>query len=140
MLLNIIKGPRNFAEIRISNGIVYKTYQEACYALGLLDNDKEWHDAILKASNWASRKQLRELFVTILMLCEVVDPSNQWKLHWKIFSEDILHIQRCILKHNRKIMPYMKLKNYFNNLGNLLETIHKCHNLIWIWFKRVQIG
>ena len=41
MLLNIIKGPRNFAEIRISNGIVYKTYQEACYALGLLDNDKE---------------------------------------------------------------------------------------------------
>ena len=51
MLLNIIKGPRNFAEIRIVNGIVYETYQEAYYALGLLDNDKEWHDAILEASN-----------------------------------------------------------------------------------------
>ena len=51
MLLNIIKGPRNFAEIRTVNGIVYETYQEACYALGLLDNDKEWHDAILEASN-----------------------------------------------------------------------------------------
>ena len=51
MLLNIIKGPRNFAEIRIVNGIVYETYQETCYALGLLDNDKEWHDAILEASN-----------------------------------------------------------------------------------------
>ena len=46
-----IKGPRNFAEIRTVNGIVYETYQETCYALGLLDNDKEWHDAILEASN-----------------------------------------------------------------------------------------
>ena len=44
MLLNIIKGPRNFAEIRIVNGIVYETYQEANYALGLLDNDKEWRN------------------------------------------------------------------------------------------------
>ena len=112
MLLNIIKGPRNFAEIRTVNGIVYETYQEACYALGLLDNDKEWHDAILEASNWASGKQLRELFVTILMLCEVADPSNLWKSHWKIFSEDILHIQRRILQFDELKLSETQLKNY----------------------------
>ena len=112
MLLNIIKGPRNFAEIRTVNGIVYETYQEACYAVGLLDNDKEWHDAILEASNWASGKQLRELFVTILMLCEVADPSNLWKSHWKIFSEDILHIQRRILQFDELKLSETQLKNY----------------------------
>ena len=35
MLLNIVKGPRNFKELRTINDVTYPTYKEACYALGL---------------------------------------------------------------------------------------------------------
>ena len=41
MLLNIVKGPRNFKELRTINDVTYPTYKEAYYALGLIDDDKE---------------------------------------------------------------------------------------------------
>ncbi|KAM3699395.1 hypothetical protein ACJW31_05G022100 [Castanea mollissima] len=50
MLLNVIKGPRSFKEIRTINNVVYPTFRSTCYALGLLDDDKEWHKALNHAS------------------------------------------------------------------------------------------
>jgi hypothetical protein len=50
MLLNIVKGPRSFKEIRTVNGVLYPTFKSACYALGLLDDDKEWHETLNHAS------------------------------------------------------------------------------------------
>ena len=71
MLLNIVKGPRSFEEIRTINDVLYPTFKSACYALGLLDDAKEWHEALNQASHWASGKQLRELFVTVLIFMEI---------------------------------------------------------------------
>nr|GEU99794.1 ATP-dependent DNA helicase PIF1-like [Tanacetum cinerariifolium] len=41
MLLNSAKGCRTHDEIKKVNGVVYPTYKEACYATGLLKDDKE---------------------------------------------------------------------------------------------------
>nr|GEV51194.1 hypothetical protein [Tanacetum cinerariifolium] len=41
MLLNSAKGCRTHDEIKKVNGVVYPTYKEACYAAGLLEDDKE---------------------------------------------------------------------------------------------------
>ena len=79
MLLNIVKGPRNFKELRTINDVTYPTYKEAYYALGLLDDDKEWHDSLIEASSWASGQQLHQLFVTMLLFCEVADPLSLWE-------------------------------------------------------------
>lgn len=54
MLLNIVRGPRSFEEIRTINSVVYPNFKTACYTLGLLDDDREWHDAIIEASNIAT--------------------------------------------------------------------------------------
>jgi hypothetical protein len=91
MLLNIVKSPRSFGEIRTANGVLYLTFKWACYALSLLDDDKEWHECLNQASHWALGKQLHELFVTILIFCEVVDPNKLWMLNWNLLSEYILH-------------------------------------------------
>ena len=112
MLLNIIKGPRNFKEIRTVNNITYPTYKDACCALGLLDNDNEWHDCIIEASNWASGKQLRQLFVTILMFCEVSDTLNLWESNWKLLTEDILNWQRNVLQFHELILSEKQLRDY----------------------------
>ena len=41
MMLNFVKVCTSFQSIRTVNGIEHKTYPQACYALGLLDDDKE---------------------------------------------------------------------------------------------------
>jgi hypothetical protein len=112
MLLNVIKGPRSFQEIRIVNNVLHPTFRSACYALGLLDDDKEWHEALNHASHWASGKQLRELFVTILIFCEVADPYKLWISNWKILCEDIQHRQRTILRYGNLHLDDFQLQNY----------------------------
>ncbi|XP_030964292.1 uncharacterized protein LOC115985490 [Quercus lobata] len=112
MLLNIVKGPRNFKELRTINDVTYPTYKEACYALGLLDDDKEWHDSLIEASNWASEQQLRQLFVTMILFCEVADPLSLWESNWKLITEDILNRQRRILQFQELILSDDQLRNY----------------------------
>ncbi|KAL4598101.1 hypothetical protein ACB092_11G035000 [Castanea dentata] len=112
MLLNVIKGPRSFEEIRTINNVVYPTFRSTCYALGLLDDDKEWHEALNHASCWASGKQLRELFVTMLIFCDVADPYKLWISNWQLLSEDILHRQRTVLQYDNLHLDDFQLQNY----------------------------
>ncbi|XP_021999396.1 uncharacterized protein LOC110896241 [Helianthus annuus] len=94
MLLGIVRGPRSFEEIKTVDGVVYATFKEACYAYGLLNDDKEWNNALSEAKLWASGSQLRELFVTMLLFCEVNRPAQLWAQNWEILSDDILYLKR----------------------------------------------
>ncbi|KAL8099436.1 hypothetical protein AgCh_031899 [Apium graveolens] len=47
IILMHIKGATSFKDLRTVNGIVYNTYKEACDALGLLKDDKQWDVAML---------------------------------------------------------------------------------------------
>ena len=94
MLLNFFKGSTSFKSIRTINGVRYDTYKEACYALGLLEDDKEWNDCLAEAACWASGNELRNLFVTILIHCQVSDSSKLWRSNYEILSENITSLQR----------------------------------------------
>ncbi|KAL4609927.1 hypothetical protein ACB092_08G015800 [Castanea dentata] len=100
MLLNVVKGARSFKEVRTINNVVYSDFRSACYALGLLDDDKEWHKALNHASHWASGKQLRELFATMLIFCE------------RLLSEDILYRHRVVLRYDNLHLDDFQLQNY----------------------------
>ncbi|XP_071712046.1 uncharacterized protein [Rutidosis leptorrhynchoides] len=91
MLLNIVKGPRSFEEIRTVDGTLHPTFKDACFAYGLVNDDKEWTEAISEAKLWASGSQLRELFVTMLLFCNVSNPLKLWELNWEALSDNILH-------------------------------------------------
>lgn len=95
MLLHIVKGPTTFSQIRTIAGIQYESYRAACQALGLLGDDQEWSHAINDAAQWALPYQLRHLFVTILLFCEVTDPKRLYDKHASQMSEDITHHMRC---------------------------------------------
>ncbi|XP_062080881.1 uncharacterized protein LOC133785677 [Humulus lupulus] len=69
MLLNFVKGSTSYESIRTINGVTYPNFKGTCYALGLLDDDKEWIDCLTEAAIWATGKELRHLFVTILIHC-----------------------------------------------------------------------
>ena len=56
-----------FEDIRIVDGVIHNSFKDACYALGLLQDDKEFIDAIFEANSWASATYIRRLFVVLLI-------------------------------------------------------------------------
>ncbi|XP_020097133.1 uncharacterized protein LOC109716214 [Ananas comosus] len=112
MLLNKVKGSRNYTEIRTIDGVVYETYRAACDALGLLCNDMEWRQALEEASHWSSAADLRQLFVTLIIFCEVADPVKLWNDFWKLFADDILYRLKAVLEVCELRIPELQLQNY----------------------------
>jgi hypothetical protein len=69
----IVKGAQSYEDLRTYNGTTYNSFREACNARGLLGSDQEWYNAFDEAATWAISQQLRQLFVTMLIFCEVND-------------------------------------------------------------------
>ncbi|GJV76883.1 DNA helicase [Tanacetum coccineum] len=83
------KGCKSFEDIRTVNDIVYVTFRAACEALGLLGDDKEWDTALMEACFSSTSTELRNLFVQLLIFCEVSDPTTLWRKYWRRMSDDI---------------------------------------------------
>ncbi|KAK9676401.1 hypothetical protein RND81_11G074600 [Saponaria officinalis] len=98
VLLNHVKGPTSFEDIRTIDGVLYSSYKEVCYALGLLDDDKEYIDAITEASLWGSAHYLRHLFAMILLSESMSRPEIVWESTWQYLTDDVLYRQRRLLQ------------------------------------------
>ncbi|XP_020082082.1 uncharacterized protein LOC109705725 [Ananas comosus] len=112
MLLNKVKGARNYTEIRTVNGIIYETFRAACDALELLGDDLEWRHPFEEAAYWSSASDLRQLFVTIIMFCEVADPVKLWNDYWESMSDDIIYRVKNLLGISSLKMPDAEIQNY----------------------------
>ncbi|XP_074374103.1 uncharacterized protein LOC141714484 [Apium graveolens] len=112
MLLNVVKGSTSFECIRTVNRVRYKTFKAACYALGLLDDDKEWIDCLNEAAIWANGYELRNLFVTILIYCQVSDASQLWKNTYTALSEDMTSLQRKRFRNKELQMTEEQVEAY----------------------------
>ncbi|XP_076915496.1 uncharacterized protein LOC143574867 [Bidens hawaiensis] len=75
ILLNKVKGPECFEDIRTVDGVVCETFRDACYKRGLLDDDdKEYIEAIEEASHTSTGYYLRNLFATMLITYSLSRP------------------------------------------------------------------
>ncbi|XP_074289497.1 uncharacterized protein LOC141614650 [Silene latifolia] len=111
-LLNFIKGPKSYEDLRWFDDVLHPTFRGACYARGLLGDDKEYIDAIEEASRWGSGSYLRNLFVTLLLSAAIAMPSKVWEKTWKHLSDDILYQQRNALQNQALRLTEDELKNY----------------------------
>ncbi|CAN1781982.1 ATP-dependent DNA helicase PIF1 [Linum perenne] len=91
MLLGKISGALNFKDLRTLNGIVYDNYQHTCQAMGLLSSDNEWDLVMSEVSRWAHPAIIRSMFVSLLIFCQVADPSKLLANWWESVSEDFAH-------------------------------------------------
>ncbi|XP_019175634.1 PREDICTED: uncharacterized protein LOC109170955 [Ipomoea nil] len=129
-LLNIVRGPTSYKDIRTVNGVEYLTFRDACYAHGLLDDDKEYIDAINEASYWSSAHSLRKLFVVLLTSSSIIRPENVWNQVWEHLSEDAQHYQRRVLKQQDLVLTEEEKKNFaLIELENLLELSYDSEQL-----------
>ncbi|XP_057426381.1 uncharacterized protein LOC130719785 [Lotus japonicus] len=91
MLLNVQRGCTSFEDLRSVDNRVYDTFREACIALNLLKDDREYIDGILDVSTLASGSYMRGLFVSYLLGNSMADPLHVWMKTWSILADGIVH-------------------------------------------------
>lgn len=91
LLLLHKSGSFGYDDLKTVDGIVYDTFVDACIALGLIDTDHEWINAMKEAKSWMMPNSLRNLFVRILIHCRPSSPESLWDEFKLDLSEDFIH-------------------------------------------------
>lgn len=97
LLLLHVKGPTSFDYLKTVDNILYPSFTAACLSLGLIEDDEEWKKAMEEASKWMMPRQLRQLFIRILIHCHLFILRNYGNnskiLYLKIMlAKMILHL------------------------------------------------
>ena len=129
ILLHVIKGAQFFSDVRIVGGIQYPTFQSACEAMGLLGDDREWSHAITDAAQWALPYQLRQLFVMMLLFCQVSDPAKLFDNNVQLMGEDFAYrvcqqtprIHQNILQEHIRLSTLAELDRLLRDVGYSLD-------------------
>jgi hypothetical protein len=79
--------------------------------MGLLVDDNEWDQALEETGVWASGRQLRDMFASMLMFCEVTNPRQLWDAHWESLSDDIEAMTCCERADPTVTLPEDALKD-----------------------------
>ena len=81
-------GKTSFTDLKTINGIEKESFQEVCRALGLLQDDYEWDQALIEGARTGMPSTLRELFVTIVLFCMPANPKELFEKHFLEWGDD----------------------------------------------------
>ncbi|GJT53954.1 ATP-dependent DNA helicase RRM3-like protein [Tanacetum coccineum] len=107
VLLNEVRGATDWEDFKKFDDIVYPTFKDACYARGLMEDDKEYIDGLLEASHWGMGNYLRCFFVMLIMTDSMSHPEFIYEKIWYVMATDVESIER--VKNNA---PDEQKKNY----------------------------
>ncbi|XP_075521378.1 uncharacterized protein LOC142554601 [Primulina tabacum] len=125
-LLNVNRGATCYDDITFVNGVQYRSFRDACYALGLLNDDKEYIDGIIEASHWASAQSLRVLIATLLSSNCISRPEVVWESCWTYLSDDILYKRCNLLQHQELELNEDEIRSYaLIDIEKLLQSYGK---------------
>ncbi|XP_061367498.1 uncharacterized protein LOC133310564 [Gastrolobium bilobum] len=100
-LLNFQRGCTSYEDLRTINGVVFPTFKDACYSLGLLDDDNEYIDAI--------------------------KPEKVWEECWKFLSDDVVYRHRKRIGRQDAILTEESIKNItLEEIDKVLQSNGKC--------------
>ncbi|XP_070529768.1 ATP-dependent DNA helicase pif1-like [Cardiocondyla obscurior] len=124
LLLLTIKGATSFDDLKTVNGIIHQTFTETCLALGLVEDDDEWVRCMNEGVRWMMPRQLRKLFVRILIHCQPLHPKELWENFKIAMSEDyarrygtiqgekktLKQINTMLIAENKSIYDYWQVQ------------------------------
>ena len=115
LLLTRVKGATSFESLKTVDGTICESFQAACLARGLIENDEEWKRALQESSFWMMPKQLRRLFVRLLIFCTPVDPLSLWDEFKQKMSKDFIRSSDSELHAEKKTYVSLhKMLQYYN--------------------------
>ena len=76
------------------NNETHSSYQHVCQVLGLLIDDGEWETFLSECEFIDNSRKLRLLFCTILLFCNISDPSGLFHKHCSNWVDDFQGIDR----------------------------------------------
>jgi hypothetical protein len=123
LLLLSVKGARSFEDLRSHRGVQYATYKEACTSRGLVGDDQEWYNAFTEAASWATAPQLRRLFVTMVLYCDIGNELAFFEKYWTYLAEDFEYRYRKIIGSTQYQMPDIDKRDYL--LAELTDLFAK---------------
>ena len=82
------KGKVSFAHLMSVDGVHQESYQEVCRIIGLLQDDREWDEALTEGALTRMPSSLRELFVTIVLFCMPANPKDLFNNHCQEWADD----------------------------------------------------
>lgn len=112
MLLMVVKGAQSYEGIRTFQCVVYDTFKATCAARGLLGDDSEWHNGFREASTWATPYQLRHLFVTMLIYCDINDERAFFESFLTELADDFQYHLRRSMHDLSYVVPPTELKDH----------------------------
>ncbi|XP_019166702.1 PREDICTED: uncharacterized protein LOC109162455 [Ipomoea nil] len=96
------------------------------FKIGLVDDDKEYIDAIDEASHLASGDKLRRLFVTRLMTNCIGKPEAVWDAVWQRLSEDAQYqVQKQLQNSDSVLNDSQKMNFALVEIEKLLSMMGK---------------
>ncbi|XP_042016304.1 uncharacterized protein LOC121764332 [Salvia splendens] len=133
-LLNIVKRAKCYEDLRFVNGVQCDSFRDACFALGLLDDNKEYIDGIVEASFWSSAHSLRLQFVSLLSSESVSRLDVLWKKYWKHLSDDVVYNQRKLRNRPDLVLSDDEIHNIVladveKLLMNVGKSLHDYHGM-----------
>ncbi|XP_076921293.1 uncharacterized protein LOC143582659 [Bidens hawaiensis] len=110
MFTGCMEANRNYEHERRLSYAEFPT-QDACYRRGLLDDDKEYIEAIEEASCTANGYYLRNFFATMLITSSLSRPDYIWDNTWQFLVDGILYQQQKKPKNPGLSLSDEQLKN-----------------------------
>ncbi|XP_022851120.1 uncharacterized protein LOC111372924 [Olea europaea var. sylvestris] len=78
VLLNYIRAPKSFEDLKTVDGIVLSTYCESALSHDLLSGNSYFEMFLSEAAAYQMPISLRRLFINVLSLCCPTNPRNLW--------------------------------------------------------------
>ena len=119
--VNHSAGKTSYEDLKTVEGVKYDSYQEVCRALGMLKDDELWRLVMEDAKQQQLPKQMRELFVMLMVFSSLNDPFALLKSFWEQMSEDFEHQCKTIDAANTDLQSWMlmiDLQDRLESSGN----------------------
>ena len=121
--LNFSAGKKSFEEMLTVDGNVYTTYKDVCYALGFVDDDQEWVAVLNHAVETRMCPAIRELFVTILILCQPAKPRELFESFYRDMWDDFEYSLHNNEEGNEELLRAMVILDIEQRLQSFSNTL-----------------